>query len=166
LHILQWAREHGCDWDWQTCSEALRWNHLELLKWAIVSGCSMEQENDDDDDDDEDDEEPFNLCKSAVEKGYWDIVKLAWDHGCSCSDNIKLQCIQHQLQHQSTQHQRQLTDVQSQLQAIQHQLESSQQQQQQQQQQLLSIIQPQQQQLSDMQQQILSILQHLSSLKQ
>jgi hypothetical protein len=49
------------------------------------------------DDDNDDDAEAFNLCQSAAFKGYWDIVKLAWDHGCSCSDNIKLQYTQHQL---------------------------------------------------------------------
>ena len=49
------------------------------------------------DDDDDDDAVDFNLCKSAAMKGYWDIVKLAWDHGCSCSDRIKLQYTQHQL---------------------------------------------------------------------
>ena len=60
---------------------------LEILKWAIVSGCSME---------DADYYEAFNLCESAADMGYWDIVKLAWDHGCSCSDRIKLQYTQHQ----------------------------------------------------------------------
>jgi len=95
LHILQWAREHGCDWDWHTCSAALDKGNLELLKWAIVSGCNMESNEDDDNDDDDDDGESFSLCESAAMKGYWDIVKLAWDHGCSCSDSIKLQCIQH-----------------------------------------------------------------------
>ena len=79
----------------------------------------MEEEDDDDD-------ERFNLCVSAADKGYWDIVKLAWDHGCSCSDNIKLQCTQHQLQHESTQHQRQLKDLQNQLLATQQQLHSAQ----------------------------------------
>ena len=115
MHILHWAREHGCDWNWETCKAALENGHLELLKWAIVSGFITEKENDDDDNDDEDDVERFNLCDAAAEKGYWDIVKLAWDHGCSCSDSIKLECIQHQLQHQSTQHQQQHTDMQQQI---------------------------------------------------
>jgi hypothetical protein len=60
----------------------------------------MGQDNDDDDDDDDDDgdgDDPFNLCYAAAKKGYWDIVKLAWDHGCSCSDSMKLQYTQHQL---------------------------------------------------------------------
>jgi hypothetical protein len=63
----------------------------------------------DEEDVDDDDNERFNLCESAADKGCWDIVKLAWDYGCSCYDSIKLKCIQHhQLQHQSTQHQQQL----------------------------------------------------------
>jgi uncharacterized protein YaaR (DUF327 family) len=69
----------------------------------------------------------FNLCEAAAEKGYWDIVKLAWDHGCPCSVNIKLQFTEHQLQHQSTKHRRQLLDMQSKIESIQKDLESSQQ---------------------------------------
>jgi len=77
-------------------------------------------------DEDDDDDERFNLCESAANYDYWDIVKLAWDHGCSCSDSIKLEYTQHQLQFQSTQHQLQLKDLQSQLLATQQQLESAQ----------------------------------------
>jgi len=116
LHILQWAREHGCAWNWQTCKAAFEEGHVELLKWAIVSGCSMDH-------DDDDDEDRFNLCESAADRGHWDIVKLAWDHGCSCSDSIKHRYSQYQLQHQSTQHQQQLRDTQSQLEAVQYQVE-------------------------------------------
>ena len=94
----------------------------------------------DDDDDVHGDDESFNLCKRAADEGCWEIVKLAWDHGCSCSDSIKLQCSHHQLEYQ--------------LQAIQQQLERSHEQQKQQQQ--------QQQQLSDIQHHLLSIVQLLS----
>ena len=65
LEVLQWARENGCPWDWKTCAFAascgqleVQWarangcpwdgytliyarrgGHLELLNWAIASGC-------------------------------------------------------------------------------------------------------------------------------
>jgi hypothetical protein len=65
LEVLQWARENGCPWDWKTCAFAascgqleVQWarangcpwdgytliyarrgSHLELLNWAIASGC-------------------------------------------------------------------------------------------------------------------------------
>ena len=79
MHTLQWAREHGCDWDWRTCEAALNGRRLEILEWAIVSGCSMESNGG-----------AFNLCEDAADKGYWDIMPLAWSHGCSCSDEVKL----------------------------------------------------------------------------
>jgi hypothetical protein len=73
---------------------------------------------DDDVYDDDDENKYFNLCESAAEEGCWDIVQLAWDHGCPCTDNIKLQC----MQYQSTQHQKKLSDLKNQLQDIQQAL--------------------------------------------
>ena len=39
-------------------------------------------------DDDDDDDYYFNLCEEAAIKGWWEIVELAHNHGCSCSDDI------------------------------------------------------------------------------
>jgi len=74
--------------------------HLHILQWAVASGCDMEV----------DAPTRFNLCEYAAKNGLWEIVQLARDHGCSCSDDIKLQCIQHQ---QRVQSQKQLSDIQN-----------------------------------------------------
>ena len=34
LDCLIWAREHGCDWDSETCSAAAQEGHLDCLIWA------------------------------------------------------------------------------------------------------------------------------------
>ena len=44
LHILQWARANGCDWDEDTCSAAAEAGHLECLKWAREHGCPWNKE--------------------------------------------------------------------------------------------------------------------------
>jgi len=36
---LIWAREHGCDWDSETCSSAVKGGHLNCLIWAREHGC-------------------------------------------------------------------------------------------------------------------------------
>ena len=36
---------------------------------------------------------PFNLCEEAAKEEYWDIVQLALDHNCRCSNDIKLQLL-------------------------------------------------------------------------
>ena len=46
----------------------------------------MEGENDDDYD-------YFNLFEFAASKDCWDIVQLAIDAGCSCSDDVRLQLL-------------------------------------------------------------------------
>ena len=37
--MLQWAREHGCEWDELTCLYAAWGGHLEVLRWAHEHGC-------------------------------------------------------------------------------------------------------------------------------
>ena len=37
--VLQWAREHGCEWDSLTCVYAARNEHLDVLQWAKEHGC-------------------------------------------------------------------------------------------------------------------------------
>ena len=39
MEVLQWAREHGCPWDANTCNAAAAGGHLEVLKWAREQGC-------------------------------------------------------------------------------------------------------------------------------
>ena len=39
LHVLRWAREHGCPWDAATCARAARGGHLDVLRWAREHGC-------------------------------------------------------------------------------------------------------------------------------
>jgi hypothetical protein len=87
LHILQWARENGCDWDSYTCSLAAREGNWDIVVWAVKNGVQMERDNDDDDDDDEGSH--FNLCEFASEADRWDIVQLAIDFGCTCSDDTR-----------------------------------------------------------------------------
>ena len=116
FHILQWAREHGCDWDWMTCYAAAEGGHLHILQWARENGCDWTSETcsaaaskghwdivvwavqngvtmDDHDTyvghDQEDDYIPFNLCEFAANVDRWDIVKLALEYGCECSEYTK-----------------------------------------------------------------------------
>jgi hypothetical protein len=44
LLVLQWAREHGCPWNRDTCSEAAMGVYMGVLQWAREQGCpSMQQ---------------------------------------------------------------------------------------------------------------------------
>jgi len=33
LHIIVWAREHGCEWDVEACAATVGDNHLDVLRW-------------------------------------------------------------------------------------------------------------------------------------
>jgi hypothetical protein len=37
--MLQWAREHGCQWDSWTCNFAAAGGNLETLQWVWEHGC-------------------------------------------------------------------------------------------------------------------------------
>lgn len=39
LEVLVWARENGCDWDASTCSAAAENGHLAVLNWVRENGC-------------------------------------------------------------------------------------------------------------------------------
>ena len=39
LHVLMWAREHGCPWDKSTCEYAVNGGQMAVLKWAKEHGC-------------------------------------------------------------------------------------------------------------------------------
>jgi hypothetical protein len=41
LHVLQWARDHGCPWDEWTCAHAAYGGHLHILQWALENGCPL-----------------------------------------------------------------------------------------------------------------------------
>jgi len=42
LRLLQWAREHGCPWNFWTPTLAARGGHLAVLQWAREHGCPFE----------------------------------------------------------------------------------------------------------------------------
>jgi len=42
LDCLIWAREHGCDWDSDTCKYAAARGHLDCLIWAREHGCDWD----------------------------------------------------------------------------------------------------------------------------
>jgi len=39
LAVLQWAREHGCPWDWATPAQAAAGGQLAVLQWAREHDC-------------------------------------------------------------------------------------------------------------------------------
>ena len=39
MEVLQWALEHDCPWDMETCECAAENGELEVLRWAIEHGC-------------------------------------------------------------------------------------------------------------------------------
>jgi len=39
MHVLQWARENGCEWDVFTSFHAAEGGHLHVLQWAHENGC-------------------------------------------------------------------------------------------------------------------------------
>jgi hypothetical protein len=66
LDVLEWAHEHGCPWDEETCRAAAQGGHLDVLKWAREHGCPWNA----------------NTCRDAAEGGYLDVLKWAREHGC------------------------------------------------------------------------------------
>ena len=36
---MRWAREHGCEWGWETCAQAAEGGHLAVLQWAREHDC-------------------------------------------------------------------------------------------------------------------------------
>jgi len=45
LHILQWLRANGCEWNKDTCFEAAAHGHAKVLSWARENGCDWDAEN-------------------------------------------------------------------------------------------------------------------------
>ena len=45
MDCLIWAREHGCDWNSNTCRAAAQEGHLDCLKWAREHGCDWDPDD-------------------------------------------------------------------------------------------------------------------------
>ena len=59
LHILQWARANGCDWDSDTCCAAAKAGHLHILQWALLNGCMWNKD----------------ICSAAAGAGHLHILE-------------------------------------------------------------------------------------------
>jgi len=66
--VLRWVREHGCDWDEETCSEAAAGGHLEVLTWVREHGCPWVEV------DEGDGEYTMNCCTCAVSGGHLEVL--------------------------------------------------------------------------------------------
>ena len=66
LEVVQWAREHGSQWNAVTCHLAAMSGHLEVLRWAWKQDC------------------PWNAmtCANAAWGGHLDVLRWAREHGC------------------------------------------------------------------------------------
>ena len=64
LEMLKWARQNGCDWDYETCLYATR--NLEILKWARENGCDWDG----------------NTCLNAAKSGKLEMLKWPRQNGC------------------------------------------------------------------------------------
>ena len=69
LHVLQWARDHGCDWSANTCDNAALNGHLHILEWARDHGCDWSA----------------NTCDNAALNGHLHILEWARANGCDWS---------------------------------------------------------------------------------
>ena len=67
LATLQWAREHGCPWDENTCQFAASGGHLDVLKWAPEHGCPFRK---------------WWMCDSAAKEGHLAVLQWARENGC------------------------------------------------------------------------------------
>ena len=43
LHIIQWARENGCEWNEDTCKGAVKAGHWDVAKWCMENGCACSE---------------------------------------------------------------------------------------------------------------------------
>ena len=72
MAVLQWAREHGCRWDEDTCYCAARGGHLEVLIWAVEHGCPWVEET----------------SVIAASGGHLEVLKWAVEHGCPWNASV------------------------------------------------------------------------------
>jgi hypothetical protein len=66
LDCLQYAHEHGCPWDTDTCVYAAANGHLDCLRYAHEQGCPWDTET----------------CRYAAQGGHLDCLRYAHEHGC------------------------------------------------------------------------------------
>ena len=66
MECLIYAREHGCDWNSNTCSAAARYGHLNCLIWAREHGCPWNE----------------STCSSAAQGGHLNCLIWAREHEC------------------------------------------------------------------------------------
>ena len=64
--MVRYAHEHGCPWDWRTCSFAASRGHLEVLRYAHEHGCPWDS----------------STCSSAAEGGHLEVLRYAHERGC------------------------------------------------------------------------------------
>ena len=67
LHVLKWARQHGCLWNSRTCAFAALGGHLDVLKWLRQHGC------------------PWDgwTIQKAAEEGNFELRDWAIKNGCT-----------------------------------------------------------------------------------
>jgi hypothetical protein len=66
LQLLQWAIASGCPWNYEIFEKAAGHGHLEILKWARANGRSWNAET----------------CLAAAQHGHLEILKWARANGC------------------------------------------------------------------------------------
>jgi len=76
IDILKWARENGCPWNEDICSDAASNGHLDCLKWARENGCPWDE----------------YTCSEAAKTGHLDCLKWARKNGCPWYGAIRSVC--------------------------------------------------------------------------
>lgn len=64
--IRRWARENGCPWNTNTCTEAADAGHLDILQWVWAHGCPWDR----------------NVCTFAARSGRLASLQWARENGC------------------------------------------------------------------------------------
>ena len=75
LALVPGAIENGCDWDVETCANAAKGGHLEVLKWARENGCKWDE----------------YTCQFAAEQGHIKVKDWAKENGCDFENRIDQQ---------------------------------------------------------------------------
>ena len=65
MDVLQWAREHECPWDEQTCEAAAQGGHLDVLQWARERDCPWDE----------------STCMCAAQSAPLEVLRWAMEHG-------------------------------------------------------------------------------------
>ena len=92
LDCLQYAHEHGCEWDERVCTYAAKNGHLDCLTYAREHGCPWSD----------------TTCVSAAQHGHLDCLQYAHEHGCpwdaarvyrTAANNGHLDCLTYARKH-------------------------------------------------------------------